>query len=283
MQQQLPRRSRAYRSRARSTVAPGPDNDASDLRGPLTASTVLALQRTVGNHATTGLVQRALLTPKEIKNWIRWVRGTDRRNSTTFLLTIYNQMRLSVNPRPEEFRSLADARKQLIAANQLDQADVDALEAEVDRTLRAGGDPAELIKLRIMAKIEARKAAVDAAYGHHIFQGDMAGAVPTGFHSKIDGSATHEAYGARTDVGNKGAYQQSVRLQDRPAVRKPIQSTFFPDGASHDQVVKAIASVYEAGLSTVGYVDPVVNGMQLAKRGDTVFPAGGSDDRTAEP
>jgi Bacterial EndoU nuclease len=251
-------------------------------RTMLTPANVLGLQRTVGNQVTAGLVQRALLKPSEVKNWIRWVRGADRKNSTTFLLTIYNQMRLSVDPRPAEFRSLADARRQLIAAKQIDQEDVDALEEEVDRSVRAGDDPAELVRLRIAAKIESRRAAVEAAFAHHIFQGDMAGNVPTGFHSKADGSATHEAYGARTDVGNKGAYQQSVRLQGRPNVRKPIQSTFFPDGASHEQVIKAVASVYEAGLSTVGYVDPVVNEMRLAKRGDTVFPAGGSDDRTAE-
>jgi hypothetical protein len=47
-------------------------------------------------------------------------------------------------------------------------------------------------------------------------------------------------------------------------------------------VIDAITSVYEAGLSTVGHVDPVVNGLRLSKRGDTVFPAGGSDERVAE-
>ena len=267
--------------------------------GPLRPSTVLALQRTVGNHATLTLLghdrpaagaasgasalQRQTLSAAQIKDWIRWERDPGiRANSTALLLSIYNQMRLNLDPTPAAFTSLAVARKALKDGGQLDQEDVTALEAEARRSQQAGGDPAELVRLRIVEKIAARSGAVDAKYGQHIFQGDIAAGTPTGFHSKADGSATHEAYGTITPVGNGAAYQQSVRTQTPPRVNKPIQSTFFPDAASHQQVIEAIASVYEAGLSTVGHVDPVVNGLRLAKRGDTVFPAGGSDDRLAE-
>jgi hypothetical protein len=178
--------------------------------------------------------------------------------------------------------SLVAALKALKDGGRLDEEDVTALEPEARRSQQAGGDPAELVRLRIVEKIAARSNAVEAKYGQHIFQGDIAAGTPTGFHSKADGSATHEAYGTITPVGNGTAYQQSVRTRTPPAVRKPIQSTFFPDAASHQQVIDAITSVYEAGLSTVGHVDPVVNGLRLSKRGDTVFPAGGSDERVAE-
>jgi hypothetical protein len=244
---------------------------------------ILALQRTVGNQATIQLIQRLTLSASDIKQWIRWVRDpADRANSTRCMLAIYNQMRLSIDPAPAAFRSLAEARRTLIQHNQIDQEDVDALEAEAARLQQAGGDPAEFVRLGIVQKIAAKYAAMDTDYGQHIFQGEFAGTVPTGFHSKADGSATHESYGAATQVGNGGAYQQSVRTRTRPAVRKPIQSTFFPDGATHRQVIEAIASVYAAGLTTVQHVDPNVNGLRLAKRGDTVFPAGGSDQRLAE-
>ena len=273
-------------ARADPSVAATPAGPASPtLRwaGPLRPSTILALQRTVGNRATLALLQRQTLTAAKIKEWIRWERDPAiRANSTALLLSIYNQMRLDLDPTPAAFTSLVAARKALKDGGRLDDEDVAALEAEARRSQQAGGDPAELVRLRIVEKIAARSNAVEAKYGQHIFQGDIAAGTPTGFHSKADGSATHEAYGTVTPVGNGAAYQQSVRTRTPPVVRKPIQSTFFPDAASHQQVIGAITSVYEAGLSTVGHVDPVVNGLRLAKRGDTVFPAGGSDERVAE-
>jgi len=42
------------------------------------------------------------------------------------------------------------------------------------------------------------------------------------------------------------------------------------------------STFFQAGLSTVTHVDQAVDEMRLAKRGDTVFPAGGSDARVAE-
>jgi hypothetical protein len=259
------------------------------VRPQMGAAAVIALQRSVGNQATlamlghgTPVLQRSLLTASQVKDWIRWVRDpADRANSTRCMLAIYNQMRLSLDPTPAEFRSLADARQTLIQRKQIDQEDVDALEAEAARLQQAGGDPVALLRNRMVEKIAARYNAADAAYGPHIFQGDLSGTQPTGYHSKADGSATHETYGQVTQIGN-GVYQQSVRTRTPPRVKKKNQSTFFPDAASHRQVIEAIASVYEAGLSTVGFVDPVVNGLKLAKRGDTVYPAGGSDRLLAE-
>src|SRR5437899_1138262 len=77
--------------------------------GPLRPATILALQRTVGNHATLTLLdarpdrpvalQRQTLTSTQIKDWIRWERDPAiRANSTALLLSIYNQMRLDLEP-----------------------------------------------------------------------------------------------------------------------------------------------------------------------------------------
>jgi Bacterial EndoU nuclease len=222
----------------------------------------------------------------EIRNEVKNAAKTAQPNRVALLLAIYNEMRFTIDPTPAAFTQINPARTALIDAGRIDAEDADAFDEEATRMQTAGGDPVEATRLRITGQIAARHDAVENAYSQHIFQGDVKDGVPTGYHSKADGSNTHETYGGATNVGNASAggnqaYQQSVRLQ-ADQTPKPIQSTFFPDAASHDDVVNAIASVYEVGLKTVGYVADTVNGLKLAKRGDTVFPAGGLDTRLAQ-
>lgn len=237
----------------------------------------------VGNDSAP--LQLRTLNNASVNQWVSWsLKGGALANLKAIMLSIYNQMKIDAELGGADFTGLPAARLALIGAGHIDQEDIDNLEAEATRRQQAGADPAALVRMRIEAKIAESFDAVDARYGRHIFTGDVnAHNVPTGFHSKADGSATHTAYGTASDVGNVGAYQQSVRLIGPPlGAKKPIQSTFFPDAATHQQVIRAIASVYEAGLSTVAHVDPIVNGMRLTTRGNTVFPAGGSDDLVAE-
>jgi hypothetical protein len=252
------------------------------------AAHALARMTDSGHAASGAPLQLVRKYPKDsdIRALIKTAAKNAQPNRTAILLEVYNEMRFEVDPTPIAFTTVLAGRNAMIAANRIDAGDADALDAEATRMQQAGGDPAEAMRLRITEKIAARHNAVEATYAQHIFQGDTKVGVPTGFHSIADGSATHEQYGAATAVGNVSAggnasYQQSVRLTANQ-VRKPIQSTFFPDAATHGEVIDAIASVYEAGLSVVGYVAPSVNGLKLAKKGDTVFPAGGLDTRLAQ-
>jgi len=213
--------------------------------------------------------------------WMSWALKNADPNLQAIMLAIYNQMRIEIDPAPDVFNSLVTARQTLIAAGKIDAEDAANLEAEASLRQQAGGDPAELVRLQTVAKIDAKYNAVDAKYGQHIFQGDFSGVTPTGYHSKIDGSATHQAYGTATAIGG-GVYQQSVRSIAAPANTKTNQSTFFPDNATHVQIIRGIASVYEAGLSQIGHVHANVNGLRLEKRGDTVYPAGGDNTLLAE-
>ncbi|MDP4209264.1 MAG: EndoU domain-containing protein [Bacteroidota bacterium] len=226
------------------------------------------------------VIQKRKYTDKQIKDEIKFI--PEKTNYTKIMLAVYNQMRFEIDPTPEKFNNIKEGREAMIKAGKFDSDDADFLDAEVTRIETAGSNPTKLIELQAIAKINEKFDAVDAKYGQHIFQGDFKKGSPTGFHSKADGSKTHEAYGTKTDVNNKGAYQQSVRSKGEPSKKKTNQSTFFPDNATHQNIIKAIASVYEAGFTNVSYVAPTVNGLSLAKRGDTVFPAGGSDSLVAE-
>ena len=252
--------------------------DASPAVGAL-----VALQRLTQapSAASRAPVQLRKYSDKEIRAEIKFVLDGCEPNKTSILLAVYNQIRLTLDPDPGPFQSVKKASDALVAAERFDADDVEAFAEEAGRLQTAGGNPAEATRLRIRETIATKRGAIAGKYAHHIFDGDMKDGVPTGYHSKAGNSASHEAYGTSTDVGNAGAYQQSVRTRD-DHVRKPIQSTFFPDTATRDTVIDALTVVYEAGLSTVAYVDDTVNGMRLAKRGDTVFPAGGSDARRAE-
>jgi hypothetical protein len=237
--------------------------------------------------ASGATVQLKTYKDSQIRAMVKEAAKTAQPNRVALLLAVYNQMRYELPVAPAAFTTVLAAETALITGNRIDADDAAALDAEATRLQQAGGDPAEATRLRIVGAIAAGRNAVEASYAQHIFQGDTKNGVPTGFHSTVDGSATHEEYGTATNVGNASsggnqAYQQSVRLQANHATTKPIQSTFFPAAASHGQVIDAIASVYKAGLTTVGHVAATVNGLKLAKRGDTVFPAGGSDDRVAE-
>lgn len=112
----------------------------------------------------------------------------------------------------------------------------------------------------------------------HIFSGDFKqrNNHPTGYHSKAGNSDTHEAYGGKTDLGAHGTYQQSVREKQNHRNKKPLQSTFFPDNATEDEVKIAVVSGDTRHNKTVQYPDKLA-GMPLAKSGTTIFPATGQD------
>ena len=239
------------------------------------------LQRLADAHPNPAPMQLRKYKDKDIREEIKFILGPDTTNKTAILLAVYNQMRHELDPTPGPFSSVKAATDAMVAAGKLDAGDVAAFAAEAKRLNETGGDPAAANRLRIAQEIADKRGSVEARHAHHVFNGDMNGAVPTGYHSKAGNSTTHEGYGTMTDVGNAGAYQQSVRTQDGH-VRKPIQSTFFPDAATRDHVIDAITVVYELGFSTVSNVAPSVNGLKLTSRGDTVFPAGGSDRLEAE-
>jgi hypothetical protein len=241
----------------------------------------LAVKDASPGPANCNVVQLRKYKDREVRNLVKEAAKNAAPNAQAIQLAIYNQMRFELDPVPGPFNSVVLAKNAMVQGGRIDEDDAVAIDQEARRLQQAGGDPAEATRLRITEGIAGRRDAVEAAYSHHIFQGDTKNGVPTGFHSIADNSPTHEAYGTRTDVGNGGAYQRSVRLRAN-GTRKPIQSTFFPDNATHAEVIDAITTVYEVGLSQVGYVAPSVNGLKLTKRGDTVFPAGGSDTLAAE-
>ena len=187
-------------------------------------------------------------------------------------------MRLEVDSSIPVFTTEKDAVTKLVAKNKIDDEDAAFIKEEATNMQTAGGDPAKAMKLSIQNYITTNSDKFDGKYSKHIFKGDFdKDGIPTGFHSTIGGSDTHEAYGAKTILGN-GVYQQSVKAKNS-ALKKKNQSTFFPDNATHQNVIDAITVVMGYGLSSVQYVDKSVDGISLEKRGETVFPAGGSDKR----
>jgi len=124
---------------------------------------------------------------------------------------------------------------------------------------------------------------INNRYSHHIFQGDFNKyGKPTGFHSQIEGSKTHEVYGKITLVDSKyGIYQQSVRSVEKingEKVKKDLQSTFFPKNMTHKDIIRGIISVFVLKNSHVNYTeDPQFNGMPLTKKGNSIYPSGGND------
>lgn len=241
---------------------------------------ILALQRSIGNHATSAIIQRAQLAQRDVKKWASWAK---REHNA--LLAILNGLAMennvAMNP-VDGFTSVARATTALKTAGVIDDEDIAALQVEIGIQKAGGADKERLVEERDRARLDAERDATRARWGHHIFEGDTdAGGVPTGYHHQAVQSTTHIAYGARTDVGNAGAYQQSVRLRAGARTKKPIQSTFFPDGVTQDDVIDAITSVMTLKYTTVRY-PAALKGMKLKKKGTTIFPDGGRDDRYAE-
>lgn len=238
----------------------------------------IAVQRVENNGLP---VQLRKYKDSELRKMVKDALKDDAEpNSVSIQLAVYNQMRFEVDPTPAKYSSNVTARAAMIAAGRLDAEDADALAEEATKMQTAGGDPVVALRNRIAAEIAEKRDGIDGKYGRHVFKGETnSGGIPTGYHSIADPSDTHVAYGTKTDLGN-GVYQQSVRLIG--GVRKPIQSTFFPDAATRGQVIDAITAVYGLNMGTVANVHPNVNGLRLEKRGGTVFPAGGSDARMAQ-
>lgn len=108
----------------------------------------------------------------------------------------------------------------------------------------------------------------------HIFKGDFNGQTPTGYHSEVRPSNTHETYGSTTNLGHN-TYQKSVQsINDHR--KKPLQSTFFPANASEDDVKLAVVSGDNQHNNEVKYPE-TMRGMPLLRKGGTIFPNTGQD------
>jgi hypothetical protein len=255
---------------------------------PLPEHALLALQRSAGNHAVTRMLARSKFSSGEVRDEVKFALnprgGTPPTTKTALLLAVYNQIRVTLDPTPAEYTNVIAATKSLKQRGKIDDEDVTAFDSAAGQALglEAAEDPAVTRAKKLKNQIEDKRPGIDAKHRKHIFDGDLKGESPTGYHS-IKGktpSATHEAYGAKTQVANDvaGVYQRSVRLVGQPTKRKANQSTFFPDTATEDEVLDAITSVYgfKPRPAKVTYPESL-KGPQLATRGETVYPAGGDD------
>lgn len=169
------------------------------------------------------------------------------------------------------------------SASALDQALEESWEAVAAERARVARETAR------REAVAAARRAVSSTLSNHVLKGDFSGDAPTGYHSTVGGSTTHQAYGSETAIGNGGVYQKSVKGRKRSSdrwVKKHPQSTFFPDtvggrAATEDDVVVALGTAINSLNRTVKYPEEWA-GIQLEKRGDTYFPAGGSDDLAPE-
>ena len=152
-------------------------------------------------------------------------------------------------------------------------------------------------KPRIFTKLDdelkAQIAALQKTYGkhleQHIFEGEMSGSDPTGYHSENEASGKVKGYGKMTPIPNcPGCYYRSVYAPSTMKV-KSQQSSFFPAGASRKAVMDAIFAVYYLGRETVPewWPDPLLAGLPIWFVGKTnpsrmtCFP--GTGDVTVRP
>ncbi|MEW9698658.1 EndoU domain-containing protein [Paenibacillus sp. SI8] len=256
----------------------------------------MMLQRTIGNRAVAHLIhsvgantlssapasviQRAKLKNKDVNDLVSWAMNSNEPNQKNAILQrVYKSLWLDAQGESSKVTPSADDLKK---AGVIDDEDITALEERVKLKTSNPTDQKKLLEDAEKKKLEEKKPIIEAKYGHHIFLGDFNDkGAPTGYHSTQGGSKTHEAYGTITNIDDIGVYQQSVRERGKPANRKVHQSTFFPDTASKDDVITAITSVYELKHQTVKYPQ-ALNGMELVKTGNTIYPAGGQNDLLAE-
>jgi hypothetical protein len=255
---------------------------------PLPLHAVLALQQSAGNQAVGRVLARQVVDNKR--------RGTlvvgskrGKRTGDAALLWIYNELRTKITTPPPvpAFTTVAGADTVLTGRGVADQEDIDYFKEQLAEKQSKASKVAKGLAASLPEEIAKRRGAVDAKYKKHIFDGDVQRndkTTPTGYHSKAGASSTHEAYGGTTPIDNKvgGIYQQSVRLKGGKS--KSLQSTFFPDTASVDDVMNAITSVYGGFTpqpTSATYPDSL-KGLTFAKEGDTIYPGGGRDN-PAEP
>ena len=228
----------------------------------------------------TAVLARVLhITEKaKLEQYARTAIGTGKTFTAPMLIAAVNAY-LTDTGSQLTVRAKADLRKKDVKAVVHDE-DVEALEAEIKRQLKGEGKPDKRSEIAEQAAVEfeAAKATARRTFHHHTFKGDFATGTdtPTGYHSTVGGSTTHEAYGARTEL-DRGTYQRSVKGRksaDKSFVRKPYRSTFWPDGASEDEVITAIASV---GSGTEVKKPDTLRGIPVTKTGGTMYPATGRD------
>jgi hypothetical protein len=235
---------------------------------------LLALQRSAGNQAVSAVIAR-VIKPKQIRKEIKEAIAAGNRTKDAVLLSIYNEMRFTMDPVPGQFRQVAAATKALIEAGRMVQEDADNYAAEAELQVKGGGRPVSAAD-RLKAEVEADRKDMDQALFDHVLKGGKSTEKrPTGYHTTQGGSTTHQAFGDKTD-GEGGIYQRSVRFTEDPLNIKPTQSTFFPDTADGEAVKNAITSVYgkhgkALGVQSVRYPE-ALKGVKMTQRDGTAFP-----------
>jgi len=246
---------------------------------------LLALQRTAGNRAVAGLmrtragaaavVQREKLDAAKVDAGVKaGVEAVGLKNKTALALAIYNELRKAHAPTVKESNQLAALKKALTAAKAIDADDIVAVDAAIEALFTAGPSKGQQVAAGQLAKLEIEKPKFEH-YLHHILIGDLdANKLPTGYHSTVGRSTTHEAYGKRTTTANKGCYMQSVKTKGDAPKAKASQSTFFPDDMTRDDILTAITSQYGLKNTTVRHPEKY-SGMSLTTRSaSTIFPVG---------
>jgi hypothetical protein len=254
---------------------------------PLPLHALLELQRTAGNQAVGRMLSRQIVTTKDRGSLvIAQGRGKPKPTGDAYLLKIYNELRNRLVPMPAAFTDVDAAAAALSGGGVIDADDIAFFAEKTGGKKSAATRAAEARSAGLADEVAAKRSSVEK-YRHHIFKGDFSkknSTIPTGYHSKAGASDTHQAYGTATPVANDvtGVYQQSVRAT-KTGVRKPIQSTFFPDTATEDQIMDALASVYGfTPQPKAATYPPSLKGLTFAKEGDTIYPAGGGDTAAEE-
>jgi hypothetical protein len=277
-------RRRDERSASDRELEPPPERAPRRLPAPV--QSVLALQRAAGNRAVAGILARSKYTTAEVQKEIKWAMrdpGGAPATKSALLLAVYNGIRANLDPPVAVYTNVRAATTSLKQKGNIDDEDIAAFENAAELALAGEGvDRGALLAEQMRLKVKEKRPAIEAHHRNHIFAGEFNGTTPTGYHSTRGktASTTHEAYGTAAPVANDvpGVYQRSVRSRAAPQNRKTPQSTFFPDSASEDEVLDAITSVYAFTPKPTRVTYPEsLRGLQLASRGNTVYPAGGDD------
>jgi hypothetical protein len=255
---------------------------------PLPLHALLLLQQGAGNLAVGRLLARQKVNDQRRNGFLKAATTgkTGAKTAADTLKAMCNAYGATLKPAQGPWADGDTAITALLALNpvKFDAEDEAAFrKAADDKFPTAGanaGQAAAANTQRLVQEIREDRPAVEDEFAGHIFDGVWkTDGEPGGYHSINGPSATHEAFGEATPIGN-GVYQRSVRARDDHTNVKKSQSTFFPDAADKDDVLNGVTTVYgrrgrERGLTTMQYPDRL-KGIRLQQiDGTTIFPAGG--------
>lgn len=239
-----------------------------------------AINKQISNKAHDFLVLQRQSKRQELLELISWaLSGGRNHNLSSALKAIYHYLIDTAKTNYTKNKDdLADMKQFLIEQGLITENDVAFLTIKIKGKLSDNKDDKDSID-SINESITNVYDRINSTYAHHIFQGDFdRNGKPTGFHSTVDGSQTHEVYGKVTPIDTKyGTYQQSVRTKTK-FQKKGIQSSFFPNDMTHEDIIRGIISVLILKSNNVNYtINEKFKGMPLIKKGNTIFPSGGGN------